>query len=43
MDNQILDLLTEMKSMNMKSDIHSLKSELHNRFDTLEAKLKAAI
>jgi hypothetical protein len=42
LDKQILELLTgmskEMKSM--KSDIHSLKLEMHNRFDTIEAKLE---
>ncbi|WP_209121176.1 hypothetical protein [Alkalihalobacillus sp. BA299] len=42
MDKQILDLLTgvskEIKSM--KSDIYDLKSEMHNRFDTIEAKLE---
>ncbi|WP_188455360.1 hypothetical protein [Virgibacillus oceani] len=42
MDKQIFDLLTEInKEMkSMKSDIHSLKSEMHNRFDTVEAKLE---
>ncbi|WP_281250315.1 hypothetical protein [Virgibacillus siamensis] len=41
MDKQIFDLLTEMnKEMkSMKSDIHTLKSEMHNRFDAVEAKL----
>ncbi|MFD2760207.1 hypothetical protein [Lentibacillus juripiscarius] len=42
MDKQILDLLTEInKGMkSMQSDIHSLKSEMHNRFDTIETKLE---
>lgn len=42
MDKQIFDLLTEMsKEMkSMKSDIFNLKSEMHNRFDTIERKLE---
>ncbi|WP_010529152.1 hypothetical protein [Lentibacillus jeotgali] len=42
MDKQMLDLLTEMNTelKGVKSDIHSLKSEMHNRFDTIEAKLE---
>lgn len=41
MDKQILELLTEMsKEMKgMNSEISQLKSEMHNRFDTIEAKL----
>ncbi|ASK62385.1 hypothetical protein CFK37_09560 [Virgibacillus phasianinus] len=42
MEKQILNLLTEMNNemKGMKSDIHSLRSEMHNRFDTIEAKLE---
>ena len=42
MDKQILDLLTEMRKemKSMKSDIFDLKSEMHNRFDTIERKLE---
>ncbi|WP_249870730.1 hypothetical protein [Oceanobacillus saliphilus] len=43
MDEQILDdLLTEMNNemKSMKLYIHSLKSEMHNRFDTIEEKLE---
>jgi SMC interacting uncharacterized protein involved in chromosome segregation len=42
MEKQILDLLTEVsKEMKgMKSDMNELKSEMHNRFDTIEAKLE---
>jgi regulator of replication initiation timing len=41
-DKQIFDLLSEMsKEMkSMKSDILDLKSEMHNRFDTIERKLE---
>jgi hypothetical protein len=41
-DKQILDLLTVMsKDMkSIKSEIHDLKLEMHNRFDSIEAKLE---
>jgi hypothetical protein len=40
-DKQILELLKEMsKEMkSIKSDVYDLKSEMHNRFDTIESKL----
>ncbi|WP_407270213.1 hypothetical protein [Radiobacillus sp. PE A8.2] len=42
MDKQILDLLTEMNKeiKSMKTDVNDLKTEMHNRFDTIEAKLE---
>jgi SMC interacting uncharacterized protein involved in chromosome segregation len=41
-DKQILDLLTEMNKeiKSMKTDVNDLKTEMHNRFDTIEAKLE---
>ncbi|MBY0095681.1 hypothetical protein [Mesobacillus maritimus] len=41
MNKQILDLLTEMNKeiKSMKTDVNDLKTEMHNRFDTIEAKL----
>jgi hypothetical protein len=40
-DKQILEILTEMsKEMkSIKSDIYDLKTEMHNRFDSIDAKL----
>jgi hypothetical protein len=40
-DKQILELLTDMsKEMkSIKTDIYDLNTEMHNRFDTIEAKL----
>jgi len=40
-NKQILDLLTEMNKeiKSMKTDVNDLKTEMHNRFDTIEAKL----
>ncbi|TFJ89937.1 hypothetical protein [Lentibacillus salicampi] len=35
MDKEILDLLTEMNK-----EMKSMKSEMHSRFDTIEAKLE---
>ena len=42
MDKQILDLLTEMNReiKSMKTDVNDLKTEMHNRFDTIEGKLE---
>ncbi|WP_228275752.1 hypothetical protein [Gracilibacillus oryzae] len=42
MDKQILDLLTEMNKeiKSMRTDVNDLKTEMHNRFDTIEAKLE---
>jgi hypothetical protein len=41
-DKQILDLLTEMNKeiKSMKTDVNNLKTEMHIRFDTIEAKLE---
>lgn len=42
MDKQILDILTEMNKeiKSMKTDVNDLKTEMHHRFDTIEAKLE---
>ncbi|MDE5416344.1 hypothetical protein [Alkalihalobacterium chitinilyticum] len=42
MDKQIFDLLTDLSQeiKSMKTDIHDFKTDMHNRFDTIEAKLE---
>lgn len=42
MDKQIFDLLTEMNKelKSLKLDMKEFKSEMHNRFDKVEAKLE---
>jgi hypothetical protein len=42
MDKQILELLTEMNKelKSLKLDMKEFKTEMHNRFDKVEAKLE---